>query len=114
MLFAVEEGTADVVISGAKVATIGTGDVVGEIAVLAAPPDPFAPPEMAEGGQRTASVVATSPMRMIALYKRDVWELQRQAPIATQRLGAKLEEHRAADEQRKAGPKPESPGPDAL
>jgi CRP-like cAMP-binding protein len=114
MLFAVEDGTADVVISGAKVATIGTGDVVGEIAVLAAPPDLFAPPEIAEGGERTASVVATSPLRMIALYKRDVWELERHAPIATQRLRAKLEEHRAADEQRELGAEPESPGPDAV
>lgn len=49
-LFAIEDGTADVMVSGAKVATVGTGDVVGEIAVLAAPPDPFAPAEMAEGG----------------------------------------------------------------
>ena len=114
VLFAIEDGTADVVISGAKVATIGTGDVVGEIAVLAAPPDLFAPPEMAEGGERTASVVATATMRMIALYKRDVWELERQAPTATQRLRAKLEGHRAADKQRELGAKPESPGPDAL
>jgi CRP-like cAMP-binding protein len=113
-LFAIEDGTADVVISGAKVATVGTGDVVGEIAVLAAPPDLFAPPEMAEGGERTASVVATSPMRMIALYKRDVWELERQAPTAIQRLRAKLEERRAADEQRALGAKPESPGLDVL
>jgi CRP/FNR family transcriptional regulator, cyclic AMP receptor protein len=113
-LFAVEDGTADVVISGAKVATIGTGDVVGEIAVLAAPPDQFAPAEMAEGGERTASVVATSPMRMIAVYKRDVWALERQAPIATERLRAKIAEHRAADEQRQLGGKPGSPGPGTL
>lgn len=102
-LFAIEDGTADVMVSGAKVATIGTGDVLGEMAVLAAPPDQFAPPETAEGGERTASVVATSPLRMIALYKRDVWELERQAPIATERLRAKLEHHRAADEERARG-----------
>lgn len=114
MLFAIEDGTADVVISGAKVQTIGTGDVVGEIAVLAAAPDEFAPPEMAEGGERTASVVATSPMRMIALYKRDVWQLEREAPIAIQRLRSKAEERRAANEQRELGAKPDSPGPDAL
>lgn len=112
-LYAVEDGTADVVISGATVGTIGTGDVVGEIAVLAAAPDPFAPPEIAEGGERTASVVATSPLRMIAVYKRDVWELERQAPIATQRLRAKIEEHRAADDQRVLGAKPASPRPAA-
>lgn len=91
--------------------TIGTGDVFGEMAVLAAPPDPFAPPEMAEGGERTASVIATSQMRMIAVYKRDVWQLEREAPIATARLRAKLEVHRAADEERKLCAPPESPGP---
>jgi len=75
-LFAVESGTADVVIDGATVRTIATGDVVGEIAVFASSPDRFAAPEVAEGGLRTASVVATSPMRLIALFKRDVWALK--------------------------------------
>jgi CRP-like cAMP-binding protein len=97
---AVESGTADVVIEGAKVRTIGAGDVVGEAAVLASPPDPFAAPEVAEGGLRTASVVATSPMRLIGLFKRDVWALDRQAPTATQRLRAMLDEHRAEDARR--------------
>ncbi len=99
-LFAIESGTADVVIEGAKVGTIEAGDVIGEIAVFASPPDPYAPPEVAEGGLRTASVVATSPMRVIALFKRDVWAMDRRAPGVTQRLRALVEEHRAKDAQR--------------
>jgi CRP/FNR family cyclic AMP-dependent transcriptional regulator len=99
-LYAVESGTADVVIEGATVRTIGPGDVVGEIAVFASPPDSSAPPEVTEGGLRTASVVATSPMRLIGMFKRDVWELDRRAPLATQRLRTMLEERRAADAQR--------------
>jgi CRP/FNR family transcriptional regulator, cyclic AMP receptor protein len=99
-LFAIESGTADVVKGGATLRTIGAGDVVGELAVFASPPDPFAPPEVAEGGLRTASVVATSPMRLIALFKRDVWALDRRAPAATQRLRAMVDEHRAQDAQR--------------
>jgi CRP/FNR family transcriptional regulator, cyclic AMP receptor protein len=99
-LFAIESGTADVVKGGATLRTIGAGDVVGELAVFASPPDPFAPPEMAEGGLRTASVVATSPMRLIALFKRDVWALDRRAPVATQRLRVMVDEHRAQDAQR--------------
>ena len=99
-LFAIESGTADVVIGGAPVRTIGAGDVVGEMAVFASPPDPFEPPEMAEGGLRTASVVATSPMRLIAFFKRDVWALDRRAPVATQRLRAMVAEHRAQDARR--------------
>lgn len=102
-LLAIESGTADVVMEGETVRTIGAGDVVGEVAVLASPPDPFAAPEVAEGGLRTASVVATSPMRLIGLFKRDVWALDRQAPTATQRLRAMLEEHRAQDDQRALG-----------
>jgi CRP/FNR family cyclic AMP-dependent transcriptional regulator len=93
-LLAVESGTADVVIAGATVGTIGPGDVVGEAAILAAPPDPFAPAEVAEGGLRTASVIATSPMRLITLFKRDVWALDRRAPGATKRLRALLDERR--------------------
>jgi CRP/FNR family transcriptional regulator, cyclic AMP receptor protein len=102
-LFAIESGTADVVIDGATVRTLGPGDVVGEMAVLASPPDPFQPPEVAEGGMRSASVVATSPMRLITLFKRDVWALDRQAPFATQRLRAVLGERRAQNAQRTMG-----------
>jgi len=102
-LFAIEAGTADVMVAGTKVRSVGSGDVVGEIAVLASPPDPLAPPELPEGGPRTASVVATSPMQVIAVYKRDIWALERHAPGAVERLRAKLDEHRAADEQRELG-----------
>jgi CRP-like cAMP-binding protein len=99
-LFAIESGTADVVIEGATVRTLGTGDVVGEIAVFASAPDRFAHPEVAEGGLRTASVVATSPMRLIALFKRDVWALEGRAPVLTERLRALLDERRAQDAER--------------
>ena len=99
-LFAIESGTAEVVIAGTTIGTIGPGDVVGEMAVFASPPDAFAPPEVVEGGSRTASVIATSPMRLIALFKRDVWELDRSAPVATERLRAVLDERRSQNAQR--------------
>ena len=67
------------------------------------PPDWSAPPEVAIGGLRTASVVATSPMRLIMLFKRDVWELDRRAPVMTQRLRALLDERRAQDAERALG-----------
>ena len=74
--------------------------------MFASPPDRFAPPEVAEGGLRTASVVATSPMRLIALFKRDVWALDRRAPVATQRLRAMVDERRAQDAQRALAKQP--------
>ena len=83
-LFVVEEGSADVVAHGEKVAAIGPGDIVGEVAVLE--------------GRRTASVVATSRVRAIALFKRDVWALERDAPEAARRLRAAMQEHVATDE----------------
>ena len=72
-LYAIESGTADVSADGAHLRTLGPGDVFGEIALIAS-------------GRRTASVVATSPMKLIALFKRDVWALEQKAPEAATRL----------------------------
>jgi CRP-like cAMP-binding protein len=83
-LFLVEEGTADVLVDEAKVGDVGPGDVVGEVAVLAS-------------GRRIASVVATSPVRTIALFKRDVWALENEAPEASRRLRAAIEKHTPSD-----------------
>jgi CRP-like cAMP-binding protein len=82
-LFAIESGSADVVIDGVVVRSVGPGDVVGEIAVLAA-------------GRRTASIVSTSPMRLLVLFKRDVWQLERDAPAASARLRELVSRHLAA------------------
>jgi CRP-like cAMP-binding protein len=76
-LFLIETGTADVSIDGELVRSIGPGDAVGEVAVLSS-------------GRRTASVVATSPLRAIGLFKRDVWALDREAPEAALRLRTAL------------------------
>jgi CRP-like cAMP-binding protein len=83
-LFLVEEGTADVLVEGAKVGEVGPGNIVGEVAVLAS-------------GRRIASVVATSPVRVIALFKRDVWNLEDEAPEASRRLRAAIEDHVPSD-----------------
>ncbi len=77
-LFLIEAGSADVSVHGEKVAVVGPGDVVGEAAVLVS-------------GRRTASVVASSPLRAIAFFKRDVWGLERDAPEAARRLRAALD-----------------------
>jgi CRP-like cAMP-binding protein len=80
-LFFVEQGTADVIRDGNVHGIIGPGDVVGEMAVLAS-------------GRRTASVVATSSMRLLALFKRDLWGLEQHAPEAAKRLRAVMDERR--------------------
>ena len=83
-LYAVESGTAEVTSDGKKLGTLGPGDVFGEIAVLAS-------------GRRTATVVATSPMRLIALFKPEVWALERKAPVAAERLRSLIAERRRDD-----------------
>lgn len=56
--------------------------MVGEIAVVAS-------------GRRTATIVATSPMRVIVLFKRDVWALEQSSPVISERLRELLTLHRA-------------------
>ena len=53
-------GTADVTVDGSPVRRLGRGDVFGEIAVLSS-------------GRRTATVTSTSPMRLVSVFKRDLW-----------------------------------------
>jgi CRP-like cAMP-binding protein len=79
-LFLIEEGAAEVSVDGTSVRRMGPGEIIGEIAVLAS-------------GRRTASVVATSPMRAISFFKPDVWALDRTAPEAARRLRGAIEEH---------------------
>lgn len=58
-LLAIEEGTADVVRDGQTIASVGPGDLIGEMGLLSR-------------DLRMASVVATAPMRVIKLTHWDV------------------------------------------
>src|ERR671911_1928930 len=69
-LIAIEEGTAEVLHDGRTLATLGPGDVFGETGVL-------------ERGLRNASVVATSPIRMVKLT---TWEIKRLPPETVEKL----------------------------
>jgi CRP-like cAMP-binding protein len=64
-LIAIESGTADVIRDGKLLRSLGPGDVVGEIGVL-------------ERELRTATVVASSPVRLIRLTNWDVKRLPRE------------------------------------
>lgn len=56
--FIIIDGTARVVRNDQEIATMGPGDYFGELALL-------------DGGPRTASVVATSPMTLLVLGQRE-------------------------------------------
>jgi CRP-like cAMP-binding protein len=69
-LIAIEEGTADVVRDGERIASVGAGDLIGEMGLLSR--------EL-----RTASVIATSPMRIIKLTH---WEVARMSDDTVDRI----------------------------
>ena len=77
--FAIREGTADVVIDGAVVRTLGPGEVFGEIAVLS-------------GGRRTATVVAATPMKVVTVLNRELWRLERESPEIAEALRTAISE----------------------
>ena len=81
-LIAIEEGTAEVRHDGRLLATLGPGDVFGETGVL-------------EQGLRNASVVATSPLRVVKLTS---WDVKRLTPETIQRLRELVAARRAAME----------------
>ena len=69
-LIMIEEGTAEVIQDGKKVATLGKGDVIGEIGIF-------------ERTQRNADVIAASPMRVIKLTH---WEIRRMSDDTIERI----------------------------
>ena len=85
-LFVIEEGTVDVVRDGEPLATLGVGDVVGEIALLAQ-------------HRRMASVVARTPVRALALHVDALQELTEEMPELGDELRALMERRRAENDQ---------------
>jgi CRP/FNR family cyclic AMP-dependent transcriptional regulator len=77
-LIAIEEGTADVIRGGQKIASLGPGDLIGEMGLLNREP-------------RNADVVATSPMLVMKLTH---WEIRRMSEETVKRIEAIIEERR--------------------
>ena len=69
-LIAIEEGTADVIQNGKKIASLSDGDVIGEMGLLEREP-------------RNADVIATSPMRVMKLTH---WEIRRMSEETLNRI----------------------------
>jgi cAMP-dependent protein kinase regulator len=69
-LIGIEEGTADVIRDGEKIASLGEGDLIGEMGLLEREP-------------RNADVIATSPMRVMKLTH---WEIRRMSDETIERI----------------------------
>jgi cAMP-dependent protein kinase regulator len=77
-LIAIEEGTADVIQNGNKIASLKEGDLIGEMGLLEREP-------------RNADVIATSPMRVIKLTH---WEVRRMSEDTVDRIKQIIDERR--------------------
>ncbi len=73
---AIEEGTAEVRRGDEKLAELGPGDFFGEMGLLG-------------DDRRNATVVATSPMRLLTLDQWDMKRLEKAAPTAAERIRSK-------------------------
>jgi CRP-like cAMP-binding protein len=78
-VFAIEEGTAEVFRDGKKVAGLGPGDIFGEAGML-------------DDDMRTASVVATSRLKLISMGHFEVKRLKKDAPDVYRRIEQLVEE----------------------
>lgn len=79
-LIGIEEGTADVIRDGRKIASVGPGALIGEMGLIS-------------GNPRSADVIATSPMRVLKLTH---WELRRMSADTLDRIKQMIEERHTA------------------
>ena len=78
-LIAIEEGTADVIRDGEKIASLKQGDLIGEMGLIERKP-------------RNADVIATTPMRVLKLTH---WEIRRMSQETVDRIQRTIEERRS-------------------
>jgi CRP-like cAMP-binding protein len=79
-LIAIEEGRADVIQNGKKVASLKEGDLIGEMGLF-------------ERRPRNADVIATSPMRVMKLTH---WEIRRMPEQTIERIKEIMEQRKQA------------------
>jgi CRP-like cAMP-binding protein len=76
--FVIEDGKADVVHDGKKVAELGPGDFFGEIALI-------------KTERRTASVVAKTPMKLVVIFGPNFRSLASDLPAVQEKIDQAIE-----------------------
>ena len=71
--FVIEDGAAEVIQGGERIAELGPGDFFGEIGLL-------------ETERRTATVRATSEMEVIVMFAPDFKKMEREQPAVADRI----------------------------
>jgi len=71
--FVIEEGSAEVMQNGERIAELGPGEFFGEIGLL-------------ETERRTASVVAKTPMQLIVMFQTQFKQMEREMPAVAGRI----------------------------
>ena len=89
-LLAIEEGTADVVRDGQTLASVGPGDLIGEMGLLSR-------------DLRMASVIATTPMRVIKLTHWDVARMSEETVDRIKSIVAARQQAGVADPGARSG-----------
>ena len=73
--FVIEDGAVEVRHDGERIAELGAGDFFGEIALLG-------------GGTRTATVVASTPLRLIVMSAQEFRRMEQELPAVADRVRA--------------------------
>ncbi len=81
--FVIEDGAAEVLIGGERVAELGPGDFFGEMGLL-------------EHQQRNASVVATSPLTVVVMTGGAFRQMAREMPEVGERIRTAVKERSQA------------------
>ena len=71
--FVIEDGAVEIRSGGERIAELGAGDFFGEIALL-------------HGGTRTASVIATTPLRLIVMSAQEFRHMEQELPAVADRV----------------------------
>jgi CRP-like cAMP-binding protein len=85
----IEQGTADVLQGGELINTVAEGEILGELALVDA------------DGKRTASVIATSPLRALSITSHSFREIRSRMPELAAAIDRAAEEHHERDRRRR-------------